>query len=675
MATLEKIRSKSVLLFTIIIVALLAFILGDFLTSGRSLFGGGTTIAQIGDHKIDVQLFQQRVNEVAQQMQQQGQETDMERIQAQVLQQMLFEKMMDEEMNKIGITVTGKELADVISQNPNYAPIYDAIKNPGKYNIPVEYIEQLKQQLAMIEQEQETQIEQFLYGYMFEGLFVANELNAKNLHNIINTNYAVSFTSKELASLHDEEFPVNESEIKAEWAKEKYRYQLDNEVRNISFFTVNINPSFDDVNKAEETVNKALSELAVTNGVDAIASNVDFAITKKVYTPSKVRDFNLKSFIDTAKVGQVTLLSKFNDTYSIAKLLSSKVEMDSVNISEVRIVDTVAFDSVVNAMKSGVAVKTFAESAQTQATDSVWIQLTGITDGSFKKQVLAAKVGQVIPVDTVINGERHQSVYRVNKTTPAVKISEVAEIKYVVEPSQATIDEINGNLDKFLAENTVADSLIKNAPKAGYILSPSKIDATTAQLNFIPETRSAVKWAMNANKGDVSGKFVNRDNNRIVVVALIDIYDSGYIPYTEAILNKQLTDKVRDAKKAEKLLAEFDGKANDLDGYCVITGDSITNAKVNFNHTQVNTLTNQEDAFVGKVAAAKEGDLIGPFKTSNTIAVVRVDKIETLGRPYDFKEYGEQFNRTMGGGALARNWFNILKGNNELEYKLLDFYE
>ena len=43
MATLEKIRSKSVLLFVIIIVALLAFILGDFLTSGRTYFGSGTT--------------------------------------------------------------------------------------------------------------------------------------------------------------------------------------------------------------------------------------------------------------------------------------------------------------------------------------------------------------------------------------------------------------------------------------------------------------------------------------------------------------------------------------------------------------------------------------------------------------------------------------------------------
>ena len=74
MATLEKIRSKSILLFTIIIVALLAFILGDFFTSGRSLFGNGTTVAKIGDHEIDVQLYQQRLNQVNQQLQSQGQQ-------------------------------------------------------------------------------------------------------------------------------------------------------------------------------------------------------------------------------------------------------------------------------------------------------------------------------------------------------------------------------------------------------------------------------------------------------------------------------------------------------------------------------------------------------------------------------------------------------------------------
>lgn len=45
MATLEKIRSKSVLLLIIIGVALLAFVIGDFFTSGRTLFGTGTTVA------------------------------------------------------------------------------------------------------------------------------------------------------------------------------------------------------------------------------------------------------------------------------------------------------------------------------------------------------------------------------------------------------------------------------------------------------------------------------------------------------------------------------------------------------------------------------------------------------------------------------------------------------
>ena len=48
MATLEKIRSKSVLLLIIVGAALLAFVIGDFFTSGRTLFGTGTTIAEVG---------------------------------------------------------------------------------------------------------------------------------------------------------------------------------------------------------------------------------------------------------------------------------------------------------------------------------------------------------------------------------------------------------------------------------------------------------------------------------------------------------------------------------------------------------------------------------------------------------------------------------------------------
>ena len=72
MATLEKIRNKSALLFTIIIVALLAFILGDFFNSSRSLFGPGTAAAKVAGEQIDIQEFNRRVEERHQAMQQQG---------------------------------------------------------------------------------------------------------------------------------------------------------------------------------------------------------------------------------------------------------------------------------------------------------------------------------------------------------------------------------------------------------------------------------------------------------------------------------------------------------------------------------------------------------------------------------------------------------------------------
>ena len=53
MATLEKIRSKSVFLIIVIGVALLAFIIGDALTNSRNILGDHTTVAKVGGTKID----------------------------------------------------------------------------------------------------------------------------------------------------------------------------------------------------------------------------------------------------------------------------------------------------------------------------------------------------------------------------------------------------------------------------------------------------------------------------------------------------------------------------------------------------------------------------------------------------------------------------------------------
>ena len=294
----------------------------------------------------------------------------------------------------------------------------------------------------------------------------------------------------------------------------------------------------------------------------------------------------------------------------------------------------------------------------------------------MKAKLLKATAGQKIVVDTVVNNDRLQAIYVVNKTTPAVKISEVAEITYVVEPSQKTIDDINGKLNEFLAKNTTAEEFAKNAAEAGYSITSARIDATTSLINgFIPETRSVVKWAMNADKGAVSTPFTNRDNDRLIVAAVTGIYND-YMTVEDQTIKNALTEIVRNNKKAESIINDFNSKgAKDLAGYTALTGDTITNASVTFSSTSVNTLGNNEYAFIGKICAGQKGQLFAPFKTNKAVVVAQITDITTEGRPYNFKEYSEHYKQIFGAGTLLRNMFGILKGNDTFESKLLDFYE
>ena len=65
MATLQKIRSNAGLLVSIFIgMALLAFIMGDLLKAGGSMFGGSQTdVAEIAGKSVPVQLYQQKIDE------------------------------------------------------------------------------------------------------------------------------------------------------------------------------------------------------------------------------------------------------------------------------------------------------------------------------------------------------------------------------------------------------------------------------------------------------------------------------------------------------------------------------------------------------------------------------------------------------------------------------------
>ncbi|MDE6390522.1 MAG: SurA N-terminal domain-containing protein, partial [Duncaniella sp.] len=261
MATLEKIRSKSVLLLIIVGAALLAFIIGDFFTSGRTLFGTGTTLAAAGDQKVDVQEFQRRVQVAQQQEQQSGRRTDAAQLQQQVLNTMIAEKLFNAEAESLGLTVTDNELTEMmVGKNaayvnrmvqqqlglPDAATAHDMAYNPTKYNLPQEQAAQLQQYWVDLEKNVEQMLLQQKFQTLFNGVLAANDLDAKAMWDDMASTAQVVYAKKDLSSLSDADFKAEDSEISKLYDSEKAKYIINEPTRLVNYIAVNILPSQED---------------------------------------------------------------------------------------------------------------------------------------------------------------------------------------------------------------------------------------------------------------------------------------------------------------------------------------------------------------------------------------------------------------------------------------------
>ena len=131
-------------------VALLAFILTDFLNSGRAFFGDGNTVAKVGNTKIDAMDFQRRYEIVSQQMQSNRSNIDGAMLQSEVMNQMIQEILLKDELEALDIEVSDSEITEaIIGQNArpevlqfvrqsgaqSPSEMRDMIFNPSKYGL------------------------------------------------------------------------------------------------------------------------------------------------------------------------------------------------------------------------------------------------------------------------------------------------------------------------------------------------------------------------------------------------------------------------------------------------------------------------------------------------------------------------------------------------------------
>ena len=558
-------------------------------------------------------------------------------------------------------------------QNP--AQLYDMLFNPTNYGMTDEQVTQGRAEWMKKEKEMEQQLKYMKLGSLIAGTLQANDLDKKAIYDENASTSVINLVKKDYSSLKDSEFPVSDAEMKAEFDKNKETYKLDKEFRKVHYIAVDIVPSATDQAAAQKVVENALAELKANEGIDAVRNNSDLVIAESTVRLSDVKDPQVAAFITTSETGAVSDPKFISDVYTITKLLGKKVETDSVKVDMVGVEGPKKLqDSVLTLLNNGTTLADIKKVKGVNGTQGdFWLPLMQIGSESkeIKDKILTAGPDFFI----LNNNDQGAIIYKVLEKKAPKQMYDIATITYKVYPSQTTIQNLHDGLQAFINANNTSKNFAEKAVTSGYQAVETMISAEDPQIDRISHTRKAIQWAFSGEAGSVSPIFDKESNNKMVTVAIDEIYEPGYTPLTNKQLRDELTNIVRNDKKAKALIEKYNGKAKDLSGYASIMESKVDTAvNVTFGQMFIPMVGINESVLLGRVPASKANTVVGPVKGNTAVYVYEVTGVKTEGRKFNPEESAAQFSSSRGGNAVAQRAVEILRKNVKVENDMIKFY-
>ena len=690
MATLEKIRQRKKILAIVIGAALLAFIIEVGIEAiGRS--GGNSAAAKVGNEKIDIMAFQRRVEQEAAKDQQGNKQTDPALRQQQVLDEMINEKLLEQEYEKLGISVSDNEISQLmIGKNPapavtqfaqqvgaqSPAELYDFIMNPGKQGVQESQVAELRNEWNKLKDDITKQYKFAKLQNLLAGCIQANDIDRAQMADEESVTHVVTLAKKDYSTIPDDKYPVSDEEIKAEWQKMKPIFKTDENLRSIHYIAVNIDPSQEDIAAANKIADAAYIALQKGRGIDSVrvlgTVHIDTAKMVQKDLPSKVRDR-----FASAEIGTTFRDTVINNNHKMYKLINKQVSLDSVDLGYVVVQGDAKTQQTVLAQLNQGKTLDDVKKAYPQKVDgklNEWQRIYNLPD-SMKTKIANAAIGNYFVYNS---SEQGATLIKVNEKKAPKTFYTLATVSYDAYASSKTSDLLRDKLQDFLNKNKTAKDFEDNAAKAGYNAVEMMVSPSTAQLgagiygqSVIKDSRKAIKWAFDNKKGEVSPIF--SDNNDVLLAVAIDeIYEDGYLPYTFQQGKDMLTQRIRNSKKGDDLMKQYQGKAKDINGYAALMGSKVDTANVVFTVG----MPNIEPKIVGRICASKQGALQGPIKGEDAVYVYQVVKEQKSERKPTKEELDNRYSQNRGAQIFAnpRNIYNILSKATKVKKLLIDFY-
>jgi peptidyl-prolyl cis-trans isomerase D len=666
MATLEKIRSRGVLLIVVIGVALLSFIIGDFLTQGSTFFSKTReTVAEINGEKINIIDYQDLLDQITvfqkyETGQQDIDEQTMQQIRAYVWDQLVREKLLVAEAEKMGLTVTKEELSDQLIGN-NIHPMIQQRRffadESGRFSRtmllqflnfkddePTDYqmqsvLAEYKKLWIFLEKTVKFSILQDKYNVLMGNSIATNNLDAKYNFDANAKNIDVNYILKPYFTIPDAEFSATDKEIKDRYNKQLNRYRQEPNA-SINFVSFNIEPSQQDFEEAELYINNLKTAFETTDEVvELVNMNSDTPYAGRNYTERTI-PAHYKDFAFSGKAGDVTGPLFVNKTYTMARIMETGIMLaDSVRLRHIFLLSSEESkaDSIIRAIRGGAnfgeLARQYSAVKQTAENDG---EIGWITDGdqALDKEILNnAFSKRVNEVFTFNNAQGTQIIQIMERTAPKRKVK-LAILERSVIASSRTESQIFNEAKRFAGGLKAAD-FDSIASKNNYIVrQANEIFQTNENILNIPQSRQVVRWAFENSKGTVSDVF--ECDKELIVAVITDINKSKYRSL-EKVANQIRGEIIRD-KKAASIIEGLKEKTA-----AGITLESLANQvelevksaeNISFGSYQFG-IEGFEPAVIGKTVSLNLNQLSEPIKGNAGVFVVQASNINENEQIFD----------------------------------------
>lgn len=725
MATLERIRRRSGLLIIVIGVAMLGFILTDFLSSGNSIFrADATVVGKVNGRTVELNEFSDMMDEreqlLREQNPQQAQMITRKQLADAVWDEIVREQLMAEQYDELGISVSSDELYERVKMNPNIRQAQLFQDQTGNFSEArlQQYIRNLREDKDF-EEEARQQYSQWVnfeksikqnalqtkYNKLIEaGIYVPTPI-VKKMYANGNTQVSGQFIVEEYSKIPDAEVTVEDSDLRDYYSRHKEDYKTD-ALADIQYVNFNIEASAEDRQALQGELNGYRSGEVVTDRQGKTDTLESFANASKdsLFAASRsdlrvIPDYykkgNLPAGLDSSifehEVGYVTEPYEAEGFYRISKIADKKNLPDSVKARHIllsfqgvqgsesqrtfqeakKLADSLAGVIREDSSQFAALARQYSEDPGSGAKggDLGWFDDQSMVRpfSNFAFRHKSGKVGVVLSRF----GYHIIQVLDQKGSVPAVKLISISR---EINATDNTVNSIYNAASEFAASVNNMEEFAAKAEEKGYRPRPvTGLKPFDENIPGLGNNREMVKWAHNEENevGDI--QLLNNQNNSYVVVVLTDRAEEGYRSF-ESVKEKIRPDVIKE-KKAQMLKEKINKAMQGADGI-VQLGQKLSTNINSFNSKFSNNVLNafgNEPAVVGVITALEPNKMSKPVEGNRGVYVVQVQNRNNAPELPDYSAQMQQQKQQVTA-RISRQIYPSLKEEADIDDRRAKFY-